>query len=95
MTHQTAGTRDAWLMRIRDLRRNGRTLDEARAIAGPMPVHSDAELDHLAAVITYGVLLAAVAEHGRTREALAAATITIARTDAIAREDGDHAGGPR
>jgi hypothetical protein len=57
----------------------GKTLDEARAIAGPMP---RTEPD-IAGAIAYGVILAAIDGHGCTRKTLAAAVIAVAASDAF------------
>ena len=74
----------AWLAQVRQLRAAGHTLDEARAIAGPMP---RTEPD-LAGQIAYGILLAAIAEFGWTKRAVAAAWAAVATSTAF--EEGDH-----
>ena len=75
----------AWINRIRELRRAGHTLDEARAIAGPMPGRRP-DLDALATAITYSVLLAAFAELGVTRRAFDLSAEAVLATDAIESE---------
>jgi hypothetical protein len=83
---RTVPERDAWLSRIRKLRLAGYTLDEARAIAGPMPDLSEYQLDQLADRITFGILLACVAELGPTRRAVAAAFAAVALSGAFEEE---------
>lgn len=85
MTHQTTPARTAWLARIRELRLAGSTLDEARAIAGPMP--DSTGLDALADQITIGVLIEAFAEYGITPRAFCAAFCAVSCSDAFERSD--------
>ena len=96
MTHQnepaTLSPRAAqalWLRRIRELRTAGYSLDDARGIAGPMPrtPAEPAEMDALATAITYGVLLAAFAEHGITPRAFCAAWHAVLHSDAFEESD--------
>jgi len=51
------------------------------------PALSEYQLNQLADRITFGVLLACVAELGPTRRAIAAAFAAVALTDAIADEE--------
>lgn len=71
----------AWINRIRELRLAGHTLDQARAIAGPMP--DSAGLNALADQITIGVLIEAFAGHGITLRAFCAAYHAVLHSDAF------------
>ena len=82
---RAAPAHTAWINRIRELRLAGCTLDEARAIAGPMPGR-EPDLDELASAIAYGVLLAAFAEYGFTRRAVRAAQLAVIGSSAFENE---------